>query len=438
MISPSQELSSRAAIRLHRAPWLVTATPESSEPTVVSDGAVLVAGGRIQGAGRFADLAREYPVVAVVDHEQGILVPALINCHAHLELSYLADLGRWPVPSGSSFPDWIRALLDLRQARAEQLGDSLAAAVAAAAGRALAGLRQSGVGLVVDIGNLPAGNEPGRGQPVEVIFLLELLGISREGEQAALQRLAGRDLRQSTGIPDRVDPDMAVTGHAPYSTGPQLLKELKARAAARGGLFSLHVAESEAEQEFLHYGTGPMHDFFIERDSGYSAFSVPGVGAVSYLDRLGILDRNTLCVHAVRVSNAEIGILAAREAKVCLCPGSNRQLAVGRAPLPALLGAGIRPALGTDSLASNPRLNLWQEMRLLRQDHPGVAPALIFAMATSNGAAALGLDHLWGRLAPGRTARFLAVAGKGVTRGDQVFDYLTATGASLQCTWIEE
>ena len=438
MIPPSQNFSSSVAMRLHRAPWLVTATPESSEPIVVNDGAVLVAGGLIQGVGRFADLVRDTPAVAVVDHEQAILAPALINCHAHLELSYLADLGRWPVRLGSSFPDWIRALLDLRQARAEQLGDSLDAVIAAAASRALAGLRESGVGLVVDIGNLPAGNELGRAQPVEVMFLLELLGISRVGEQAALQRLAGRDVRQFTGIPDRVDPDMAVTGHAPYSTGPKLLKELKARAAARGGLFSLHVAESEAEQEFLHYGTGPMHDFLIERDSGYSAFTVPGVGAVTYLDRLGLLDRNTLCVHAVRVSNAEIGILAARKAGVCLCPGSNRHLAVGRAPLSALLDAGIRPALGTDSLASNARLNLWQEMRMLRQDHPGVDPAVIFAMATSNGAAALGLDHLWGRLAPGRTARFLAVAGEGVTRGDQVCDYLTATGASLQCTWIEE
>ncbi|MCF6289385.1 MAG: amidohydrolase family protein [Desulfobacterales bacterium] len=438
MISPGHDFSSSVTTRLHRAPWLVTALAESSEPAVVNDGAVLVAGRIIRGVGRFADLAREYPLTVVVDHEQAILVPALINCHAHLELSCLAGLGRWPVQPGSSFPDWIRELIDLRRQTAARLGDSLAATVAAAATRALAGLRKSGVGLVVDIGNMQAGNEPGQGLPVEVMFLLELLGISREGEQAALQRLAGRDARPATGVPDALGPDLAVTGHSPYATGPKLLQELKARAAVRNGLFSLHVAESIAEEEFLRSGTGPMHDFLIERSGGYGSFTVPGVGAVAYLDRLGLLDRDTLCVHAVQVSDADIDILAARGAGVCLCPGSNRQLAVGKAPVPALLDAGIRPVLGTDSLASNPRLNLWQEMRLLRQDHPGVEPAAIFAMATNNGAAALGLAGQWGRLAPGRTARFLAVANDRVTAVDQVCDYLTATGASLQCTWIEE
>ena len=83
---------------------------------------------------------------------------------------------------------------------------------------------------------------------------------------------------------------------------------------------------------------------------------------MEYLDSLGVLDSNTLCVHAVHVSKAEIVTLAEKKVRVCLCPGSNRFLGVGKAPVTEFLAHGILPALGTDSRASNTRLSMWREM----------------------------------------------------------------------------
>jgi cytosine/adenosine deaminase-related metal-dependent hydrolase len=102
-------------------------------------------------------------------------------------------------------------------------------------------------------------------------------------------------------------------------------------------------------------------------------------------------------------------LLAKTKAKVCLCPGSNRYLSVGTAPVENYLRRGILPALGTDSLTSNPELSLWQEMRLLAEEHPSVDPTDILCMATLGGAEALGLDGQLGSLEPGKTAAFLTV-----------------------------
>jgi cytosine/adenosine deaminase-related metal-dependent hydrolase len=153
------------------------------------------------------------------------------------------------------------------------------------------------------------------------------------------------------------------------------------------------------------------------------------------MERLGLLDAETICVHGVHISATEAELLAGRRAGVCLCPGSNRVLGVGRARVDMLLAKGLKPCLGTDSLASNRELNLWREMRILQEDHPGVTPAAIFAMATINGAMAAGHGEL-GALTPGRAARILAVEFSDL-RPDEVYAYLV-NSASPALTWLED
>lgn len=128
-----------------------------------------------------------------------------------------------------------------------------------------------------------------------------------------------------------------------------------------------------------------------------------------YLQRLGVLDPKTLCVHCVHVTENEIQLLAEKGAHVCLCPGSNRFLRVGKAPVERMLRHGLLPAIGTDSIASNEALDIWREMRILSEDHPEAKPAKILEMATLGGASALHCEGLFGSLAPGRRALFLEV-----------------------------
>ena len=160
---------------------------------------------------------------------------------------------------------------------------------------------------------------------------------------------------------------------------------------------------------------------------------------VGYLENLGILDDNTLCVHCVHLGDREIQLLAGTGTHVCLCPGSNRFLGVGTAPLEKILAAGILPALGTDSIASNPVLDLWQEMSILAEEHQSVDSATILAMATLGGAKALHRETDFGALAPGCRARFLHVEGREYEKAegaDQLLQRLTSCGRPESISWV--
>jgi cytosine/adenosine deaminase-related metal-dependent hydrolase len=112
-------------------------------------------------------------------------------------------------------------------------------------------------------------------------------------------------------------------------------------------------------------------------------------------------------VHCVHVNLADAQILKKRGVTVCICPRSNECLDVGRAPLPLFRKLGIPLALGTDSLASNDSLSLWDEMRFaLNLFSEELSPADVLRMVTSAGAAALGLSASLGSLEVGKRADF--------------------------------
>lgn len=390
---------------VHRAPVVL---PISAPP--ISDGAILTEGGVIVEVGPFARLRGRGQVR---DHEGAILLPALLNCHAHLELSHLAVLSQRQ-PREGDMTGWINELLAARQNSADD---------GSTAGRlALDALHEQGVARVADIGNLPGSAKIGEGHPVAVHFFLEMLGFSQHSAANALARM-----QESQGD---------CTSHAPYSNHARLLVAAKQRANSRNQIFSIHVAESRAEIDLLLDGSGPLRSFIEERGFWDGSFVPPGCGAATYLDRLRIIDDKTLCVHCVHVTDEEIALLAARHARVCLCPGSNRYLGVGRAPVEKMVRSGMVLGLGTDSLASNPQLSIWEEMRLLREDHPQLAPATVLAMATRGGAQCLSAGDS-GELAPGRRADIIAAHAQGISAGN-ADDFLTSAGKNLRVRWVEE
>ncbi len=405
---------------IHRAAWLV---PLISPP--IRDGAVRCEGGRIAEVGSYAQL--DDGAARVVEHDSAILCPALINGHSHLELSHLAALGR----ENGYFPPgaitaWIKELLAAREAGGASI-DPLAAAH-----RAALAMKASGIIATADIGNYQTSGLLAEESGLIRLFFLEFLGLAADAARLACVRLYG----QADGS--------FCTVHAPYSCHPDLIQAVKARARARGQLFPIHVAESEAEMEFLRSGGGPFYDFLqarvgnpssSEKNGWRSSFVPPGGGAVDYLEQLGVLDEKTLLVHAIHLRDEEIDLVAKRRAKVCLCPGSNRFLGVGKAKVARMLAAGLTPALGTDSLASNPQLDLWREMQILREEHPGLAPEAVFAMATRGGAEALGLKE-FGALAPGKKAVFLSVTPDGEV-GNNPCEYLTTSVTPGQVGWVE-
>ena len=417
--SPTKNAPPSPAVSLYLAPWVV---PISSP--VIHDGAVAIANGRILAVGS-SDTLRAQFVEARVECCQGVLLPGLVNAHIHLELSAYPHIPP-PFPD-ESFCDWIRSLLRVRQE-----GGITPEEIVGAARQMLRQQHDAGVLLLLDIGNIQPSPLLTNPSSAQVNFLLELLGPTAKAEEEVLARIAS--------LPDSV----AATPHALYSTTPGIMNALKQRADRLGHILSLHVAESADEIELLSSGQGCFRSFLEERGAWENTFPPPGIdshGAVEYLERLGLLGANTLCVHCVQVSEKEVQLLSARGCKVCLCPGSNRFLGGGVAPLEQMLHHKLLPALGTDSIASNEALDLWREMRILREDHPGVSPAEILAMATLGGAAALGREQDFGTLAPGRKAIFLNVDSQilqGVRNEEPLLAALTGGGRPTKIRWIVE
>lgn len=416
-----------------RGQWIVTrgATGDPGMPLgIIDDGALVIAGGMIQAVGKYREIKKDFGQFQTREHGGRVIAPALINGHCHLELSHLEIAGRTRNERGYDGDPtvWISDLLTERE-RFSRSEDDVETLILNDARNVLKQMSEEGVAFVADIGNSLTSRKIGDKQGTRVNFLLELLGLTKESET------------KSSAILSKIIEDKSLnigcTAHAPYSTTPFLLKAIKKQADRQGQIFSIHVAESSHEVEFLRTGAGPFKEFLHGRGAWDGSFRVPAMGAVQYLESLGVLNSKTLCVHGAHVNQAEIGILARHNAKVCLCPGSNRFLGVGKAPVTEFLAHGILPALGTDSKASNPILSMWREMRILRQDHPGLKPETVFAMATLGGAEAWGVASEMGALEPGKRAMVLAIDGeKNVHSTREIFEYLTTAGESVETEWL--
>lgn len=340
---------------------------------IIEDGAVVVRNGRVAETGSWRRLRAASPD-AVRDLGEVTLLPGLVNAHAHLELSHLG----LPAVQGQGYLSWVRWLIS------QPVADLEAKALA----RAVSQLSACGTAAVADITSRNA---------AQVADSLETAGIRY------VMQFERFGYQPDAPLPDIALEHLSLAGHALYSTSPESLCAAKKWDDARGRVFSIHLAEHEGEVELLANGTGDFADFMrlriLPRD-----FTPPGLTPVGWADALGLLDARTLAVHAVHVSQADIDILKTQGVTVCLCPRSNQIIGVGRAPVRAYLDAGIPCCLGTDSLASAPDLNLFEELRALLA-HTGLSLVEAVRLLSANAAGLLGFSCL-GNLAPGAAARF--------------------------------
>jgi aminodeoxyfutalosine deaminase len=193
------------------------------------------------------------------------------------------------------------------------------------------------------------------------------------------------------------------TAHAAYSCGPAALRTLAARNGGR--LASIHVEEDPAEAAWLIDGAGPFADFLRERDA-LPSVAVPGVRPIAWLDSLGVLGPGTLLVHLTVADSDSLDRAARNGCIAVLCPRSNLHIGGRLPPVDGIRAAGLRVALGTDSLASSPTLDLFGDVQALAR--AGVDPEWLLRAATLGGAAALGATYL-GALSVGKRPGLIVV-----------------------------
>ncbi len=401
--------------------------PVASSP--IQNGAVVVDGERIVAVGRRKDVVKSHAGAEVRDLGDAVIVPGLVNAHTHLELSYMNG----EPPAGGTFMTWVRDFV----ARRSQFDGPAAARAAEKAAETMVGRGTVAVG---DVANETWAAPILARSGLRGIAFHELFGFRSANAESILAAAAER-LEAIDAHPDvraaKERLTTVLTPHAPHTTSHPLLRALGGRAVASGEVLSIHVAESEAEIQLLRDGTGPFKDFLIERDAWEDGWKAPGLTPIEYLDRLGVLTPRTLAVHCIHIDHQDLSRLQARGVTVVTCPRSNQRLGVGKAPVPKLLASGIPVALGTDSQATAPDVDVFTEVAHLRQDHPGLSPAAALRIATLNGARALGLERDLGTIEPGKIAS-LAVVGLNDPNDDplEAVTWSSETVAPLQqATW---
>jgi 5-methylthioadenosine/S-adenosylhomocysteine deaminase len=371
----------------------------------IRDGAVAIEGDRIAGVGVESDLRRRYPAAVVSDFGNAAILPGLVNCHSHLEISamrgYLDQFEQ-------DFTGWLLTLNGVRQRMLEN--DLLsAAALSGAVEGARAGLTCFG-----DVGRF---GEFG----LAALKKIGLRGmVFQETEFSPDDRTANEDFTKLRERFEQLAHDstslvtVGLSPHSTYTVGPRFLQLIAKFAASHDIRLSIHTAESAEEHELITRGTG----FFT---SVYEKFGVswksPHATPVEYLDRCGILECRPLLVHCVTASEGDIELIATRRATVAHCPKSNAKLGHGAAPFEQMIGCGIDVGLGSDSVASNNVCDLLEEARFAaltarnRNDRNRyVTAAQALEAATLGGAKALGLADEIGTLEEGKAADLAVVS----------------------------
>ena len=374
-------------------------------PLAVRDNAALLVEDAPGGGERLVAVcpAADIPAAcAVQDLGDVTLIPGVVNCHTHVQLSALAGRTRF----GAGFAAWLASLVPAMRALAAGDADDTRNTITAA----VAAMHAAGTAAVGDIaGSIST-------------------GLAHTARTLRQHGMVGRHFCEWFGfgapfLPDAADTSpwplrvrhsleafadledvCAPSGHAPYSTSGAVLQRAQQWCARYGRVFCLHLAESPEETELLLSGSGPLFELYrdVVLPGGWRA---PGLRPLAYVRQLGLLGPRTLAVHGAQLDTDEIAMLAACGTTLCLCPRSNYHLGVGPADIGALCNSQTLLCLGTDGLSSNIDLNVINEARFLRE-HFDIPPQALVRMLTVNGAAALGLPPQMriGRLEPGGPA----------------------------------
>ncbi len=389
----------KSATRYH-ATWVLPVTSRPIHPgwVEVRDGVITGFGPRGDTSGDTGGPSARAGEAAgrVVDLPGHIVLPALVNAHTHLELSGL----RTRVPPAETMPGWARQVM---KSIADHPPDD--SSIRTAVGEA----RASGTGLLGDISNTGASTGVLANSGAPAVVFSELLGFDvRDGFDVVRRALdtARARIAEHPGTGD-VRPGLAA--HAPYSVSPALFRAIRQALDDEPWMpVSVHLAESREELTFLETGGGAWRSVLEERGRWDPTWTPHPGGAVAYLDDVGWLTSRTLVVHGVQLGDQELDQLAQADATLVTCPRSNQWTGAGLPPVDRFYASGVRVALGTDSLASAPDLNLFREMAEVRRLAPDVAASAILSSATRVGAEALGfLD--FGSIEVGGRAALIAV-----------------------------
>jgi cytosine/adenosine deaminase-related metal-dependent hydrolase len=344
----------------------------------IRDGGVVFTTGRIEAIGPANDLQKKFPDAVIQDAGNSIILPGLINAHTHLELTLIQ--GGNPPPH---LVDWIeKTVIPQTMRTGASTPETIQQAIQA-------GVRQClsfGVTAVGDISKQCAQTRPAlRDSPLQVVSYGEIQAMAqRRGLLEERFAIASDTFAESDSLRVGISP------HAPYTVEPEGYARCLAFAKKNNRPIATHLAETADEATFLESHTGPFRHLW---EVGVNAWdnAVPRFagGPIRYARHLGLLDYPTLLAHVNYCDDDELQILAQGKSSVVYCPRTHKFFGHPPHRWREMLARGINVAVGTDSCASSPDLNVVDDLRLLHAIAPEVPPMQLWQMATLRAARAI-------------------------------------------------
>lgn len=357
-------------------------------------GAVLI----LRSDGTILDILDQATTLEDIIELKGLLTPGFVNCHCHLELSHL----RGAIPRATGIVGFIQAIFQHRNAEATVVHKAIDAADAY--------MLNNGIVAVGDICNGDLTLKKKQTSPLLYHNFLEVAGFPPMVAEPRMNAILELSRRFADGVPGM---PVSIVPHAPYSVSATLFQLIRQHNS--GNSSCIHNQESEAENRFFKDGSGPFRNLFngmgIDIDE---FFSPPGTTSLQYV--LPMLDGSGkwIFVHNTFTGHQDVRAIAesfiAENSFFCLCPNANLYIESKLPDVPMLIENGANIVIGTDSLASNDRLDLVSEIGTLCDHFPNIKPEIWWRAATSTGARALGMDNELGSFEYGKKPGLTQIA----------------------------
>ncbi|MDD2365292.1 MAG: amidohydrolase family protein [Desulfuromonadaceae bacterium] len=379
---------------IYSASWLLN--PDASP---LAGGALLVRNGVIAETGTLKTLRSRHSA-AVIDYPGAAIIPGFINSHTHLELTHFPS---WKNKYSAGyvprrFTDWIMQLIKIsRNLKADDYHPSIEEGIRMCL--------ESGTTAIGEIATNPPNADIYYKSSLNGRLYFELIGRDTGLFQQKLAIATNAAVKDGATLPSGFSP------HSTYTVSEDNFKLIKSVSNQYSLPLSIHLSESASESELMFDGSGDLASEFYPFVGWNQFLARPArCSSTELLNRNGILTPATLVVHCVHTSLADARILKETGAHIALCPRSNHILDVGSPPVRLFKKLGIPLSLGTDSLASNNSLSLWDEIRFTLNAFPDdLTEPDLFNMVTIRGAEALGITATSGSLDVGRRADFQVI-----------------------------
>ncbi len=386
----------------------------------IYNGAVLIRNEKIEEIDTKERLLNKYKNEEYLNLKESVLMPGLINLHTHLELTALKGsiINKNNPVISSEKTDLVSWILTLIESKKKSSRNELSSGIKIGIKEAIS----TGTTTIADLTtrntiystsvfgeSFYAIKEAG----LRGFVFVEVLNFDSSAA-VAYWKDTQRVIEQIRKDEDSLT-SIGIAPHSIYSVSSKLLKIARDYAIKEKMKMSMHVAESMEEKEFVSKNKGIIKDIYHKKfnwDGKRDFKKYPT--SIEYMDKNGLLSKDLLAVHCVHLTDEDIKRIAEKNTPVVLCPRSNTFIGVGFASFDKLASMGITIGIGTDSLASNYSLNMWDEMRFAyllhrKTNKSDIKAEDIIRCGTINGAKALGINNKIGTLDIGKDADLIAV-----------------------------